>query len=176
MKLRKLKSPFWSFFAVALLLALPFLGSEAQAARGGAPGYHGGGGFGGGSFRGGGGGGGGSHGEPRPKALTEVRSTRPPTEARPTKALAVVWPPKGATEERPPEAPMAVRLPEGLADRRPIVRGTTPVEITRAAAIMVEVTPEAAAIMVELTMEGTGAPIMVRAMADQPPGLSPVWR
>ena len=51
----KLKSPFWSLFVVALLVGLPFLGSEAQAYRGGGGGYHGGGGFSGGSFRGGGG-------------------------------------------------------------------------------------------------------------------------
>ena len=56
MKLRKLKSPFWSLFVAALLLGLPFLCSEAQAYRGGGGGYHGGGGFSGGSFRGGGGG------------------------------------------------------------------------------------------------------------------------
>ena len=70
MKLRKLKSPFWSLFAVALLVALPYLCSEAQAQRGGRGGGGGGrgggggarggggGGFSGGSFRGGAGGGG----------------------------------------------------------------------------------------------------------------------
>ena len=35
MKLRKLKSPLWSLFVVALLVGLPFLCSEAQAQRGG---------------------------------------------------------------------------------------------------------------------------------------------
>ncbi len=55
MKSMKLKSPFWSLFAVALLVGLPCLCSEAQAYRGGGGGYHGGGGFSGGSFRGGGG-------------------------------------------------------------------------------------------------------------------------
>jgi hypothetical protein len=64
MKLRKLKSPFWSLFAVALVLALPFPGSAAESHRGGPSGghaasvshapssFHGGGGFSGGSFRG----------------------------------------------------------------------------------------------------------------------------
>lgn len=67
MKLRKLRSPFWSLVAVVLLLALPLLGSAAPpggggAPRGGAPhggapavhvgGGHAGGGFSGGSFRG----------------------------------------------------------------------------------------------------------------------------
>ena len=50
MRLMKLKSPFWSLLVAALLLSLPFLGSEAQAQRRG-----GGGGYSGGSFRGGGG-------------------------------------------------------------------------------------------------------------------------
>ena len=52
MKLMKLKSPFGSLLVAALLVGLPFLGSEAQA-RGGGGGH--GGGFSGGSFRGGGG-------------------------------------------------------------------------------------------------------------------------
>jgi hypothetical protein len=55
MKSMKAKSAFWSLFAVALLVALPFFGSEAQAWRGGGGGFHGGGGFSGGSFRRGGG-------------------------------------------------------------------------------------------------------------------------
>ena len=40
MKLRKLKSPFWSLFAVVLVLGLPFLGSAAEPHRGGASGGH----------------------------------------------------------------------------------------------------------------------------------------
>ena len=66
MKLMRLKSPFWSLLAVALLVSLPYLCSEAQAQRGGrgggGAGMHaggGGGGFSGGSFRGGAGGAGG---------------------------------------------------------------------------------------------------------------------
>jgi len=55
MKSMKAKSAFGSLFAVALLVALPFFCSEAQAWRGGGGGFHGGGGFSGGSFRGGGG-------------------------------------------------------------------------------------------------------------------------
>ena len=47
MKLLKLRSPFWSFFAVMLMVSLTGLCLEAQA--------RGGGGFSGGSFRGGGG-------------------------------------------------------------------------------------------------------------------------
>jgi hypothetical protein len=47
MKLLKLRSPFWSFFAVMLTVSLTGLCLEAQAYRGG--------GFSGGSFRGGGG-------------------------------------------------------------------------------------------------------------------------
>ncbi len=47
MKLLKLRSPFWSFFAVMLMVSLTGLCLEAQAYRGG--------GFSGGSFRGGGG-------------------------------------------------------------------------------------------------------------------------
>src|SRR5665648_1134331 len=53
MKLMKLKSPFASLLVVALLVSLPYLGSEAQARGGG--GGHGGGGYSGGSFRGDGG-------------------------------------------------------------------------------------------------------------------------
>ena len=72
---------------------------------------------------------------------------------------------------------MAAQPLKGPADRRPIVRGAIPVELTMeepveltmAAAILVELTPEAEA-------AGTGAPIMVRAMAGQPPGWPPVWR
>ncbi len=67
MKLTNLKTLLWSLFLVALLVALPYLCSEAQAQRGGGGrgggrgggggGYHGGGGgFSGGSMRGGAGG------------------------------------------------------------------------------------------------------------------------
>jgi hypothetical protein len=55
MRSMKTKSVFWSLCALALLLTLPFFGSEAQAWRGGGRGFYGGGGFSGGSFRGGGG-------------------------------------------------------------------------------------------------------------------------
>jgi hypothetical protein len=55
MKVMILRSLFWSLFVVALLVALPFFCSEAQAWRGGGGGFHGGGGFSGGTFRGGGG-------------------------------------------------------------------------------------------------------------------------
>src|SRR5208337_2116844 len=64
---------------------------------------------------------------------------------------------------------MAVRLPKGLADRRPIVREATPVELTVAAAMLVELITEAP--------PPTGTPIMVRTMAGgESPRLSPVWR
>ncbi len=38
--MRKLKSPFWSLIAVALILALPFPGSAAKPSRGGGGGGH----------------------------------------------------------------------------------------------------------------------------------------
>lgn len=40
MKLRKLRSPFWSLFAAALILSLPLSGSAAGPQRGGGGGGH----------------------------------------------------------------------------------------------------------------------------------------
>jgi hypothetical protein len=102
MKLRKLKSPFWSLFAVALVLGLPFLGSAAEPHRGGASGGHGasgyhggggghgGGGFSGGSFRGG-----------------------APSVAQGPRGGAVVRGPRGGMAVRGPSGGVAVKGPRG---------------------------------------------------------------
>jgi hypothetical protein len=95
MKSMQARSAFWSLLAVALLVGLPFLGSEAQAGRGGGGGARGGGGFSGGSFRATGG-----HAEgPRGGAVAEG--------------------PRGGEAYRGPDGGVAAKGPRGETAYRP---------------------------------------------------------
>jgi hypothetical protein len=115
MKLRKLKSPFWSLFAVALLLTLPFPSSAAEPHRGGPSGghgpspsasgyhgpsaYHGGGGFSSGSFRG--------------VAPGVAQGPRGGAVVRGPRGGAVAEGPRGGVAVRGPSGGVAVRGPRG---------------------------------------------------------------
>jgi len=106
MKLRRLRSPFWSLFAVALILGLPFAGSAAGPARGGGGGGHPaavshapvshGGGFSGGSFR-----------AAAPRAAVAPRGG------------AVAKGPRGGTAARGPYGGAVARGPGGQTAYRP---------------------------------------------------------
>ena len=114
MKLRKLKSPFWSLFAVALLLGLPFLCSGAQAPRGGGAGYHGGGGFSGGSFRGGG-----ASVTQAPRGGAVAVGPRGGAVAQGPRGGAVAEGPRGGTAVRGPYGGAVAKGPGGQTAYRP---------------------------------------------------------
>ena len=116
MKLIKLKSPLWSLFVVALLVALPFLCSEAQAQRRGGGGSHGGGG--GGARSGGGGMSGGSF-----RGGAAAQGPRGGAAVQGPRGGAAARGPGGGAAVRGPGGGAAARGPGGQTAYRP---GTTP--------------------------------------------------